>query len=382
MTLIGNYFNRQQGSGRQKGQKSQSDQPKEASAPPEENDRTIHFMQQAKNQDAKPEDQLASLMNAVKDQAINLKCEQAKVISDWQIGLDLLARRMATLQPLLTKSLQTNAEKDQTIERLSSAEAELTHRLLEAERDLAHYRPLAIQLDDDLRAVRVQLKDSHRHVAELEAEYAKSQGTINDLFQKAATADAARQRVLEENASYAQKLNEQDASLQSLVRQTAQLKSELVSSGSDVERLETELRSVTKKLASECDEHARAKAAMETAESQLAQLQKESLAQIKEAEARERRATEALSVRDKQYYDLDIRQSALLSKVDFLSRTNQRQREDLRRHLDHIGNLEASNRQLLDALARNAAGDDPAQEVAGAPSPQPLLRAVPVDEAS
>jgi chromosome segregation ATPase len=379
MTLIGNYFSRQQASWRQK---SPSDAPKESSAPSEENDRTVHFLQQTKNQDAKPEDQLASLMNAVKDQAVNLKCEQAKVISDWQIGLDLLARRMATLQPLLTKSLQANADKDQTIERLSAAEAELTGRLLDVERDLAHYRPLAIQLDDELRAVRAELKGSNRRAAELESEYAKSQGTINDLFQKAATVDAARQRVLEENVSYAQKLNEQDASLQSLVRQTVQLKSELVASGSDIERLEVELRSVTKKLASECDEHARAKAAMETAEAQLAQVQKESQAQVKEAEARERRATEALSVREKQYYDLDIRQSAVLSKVDFLTRTNQRQREDLRRHLDHIGNLEASNRQLLDALARQAAGDDPAPGVADASSSPPLLHAVANDEAS
>jgi chromosome segregation ATPase len=379
MAFIGNYFNRQQGSGRQKGT---SDPTTDPSVNPEESDRTVHALQPVKIQDAVTDEQLASLMNAVKDQAINLKCEQAKIISDWQISLDLLARRTATLQPLLTKSLQANAERDQTIARLSSAEADLTRRLIDAERDLAHYRPLATQLEDELRVVRAQLIDSNRQGAELEAEYAKSQGTINDLFQKGATAESARQRALEESASYAQKLNELDASLQSMVRQTVQLKSELISSGGDVERLEAELRSVTKKLATECDEHARAKAAMETAQAQLAQVQKESQAQIKEAEERERRATEALSVREKQYYDLDIRQSALSSKVDFLNRTNQRQREDLRRHLDHIGNLEYSNRQLLDALARNAGADDPTQEVDDEQSSQPRLRVVPVDDAS
>ena len=46
------------------------------------------------------------------------------------------------------------------------------------------------------------------------------------------------------------------------------------------------------------------------------------------------------------------------SKLDFLTRTNQRLREELRRSLDHVGNLEASNRKLLDLLARNSAAEE------------------------
>jgi chromosome segregation ATPase len=380
MTLIGNYFGRLQGNGRQKGE---SDTLAEPAAPAEDAERTIHSLPQAKSQDGKPEDQLASLMNAVKDQAINLKCEQAKVISEWQIGLDLLARRMATLQPLLTKTLQANAEKEQTIARLTASEAELTRRLSEAERDVWHYRPLALQLEDELRGVRAQFAESNRRQTELETEHAKSQGTINDLFQKAATADGARQRVIEENAAYAQKLHEHDASLQSLVRETTQLKSELVSSNGEIERLEDELKNVSKKLAGECDEHARAKAALQKLQAQFTQLQKDSQAQLKEAAEREHRLAETLSMREKQYHDLDIRQSALVSKVDFITRTNQRHREDLRRHIDHIGNLESSNRQLLDALARHAgSAEDSAAEIEEAQTSQPKLRAVPGKEAS
>jgi len=66
----------------------------------------------------------------------------------------------------------------------------------------------------------------------------------------------------------------------------------------------------------------------------------------------------------------------LESKVDFLTLMNQRLREDLRRHLDHIGNLEASNRKLLDLLARDSIeggqGFDP-RDTASAARPGPKL---------
>ncbi len=382
MTLIGNYFGRAQAPAKQK---NHSLKPLPAidsfmaSNPDlvEDEEAPVHFLAPPAPQETTPGDELSSLMNAVKDQALQLKCEQAKVISDWQIGLELLTSRMATLQPLLSKTLHSNADREQTITRLAASETELKRRLAENERELSHYRPMALQLDDELRNIRAQLTDSQRHAAGLEAEHAKSQGAINDLFQKAATAEAARQRVIEENAAYSQKLREHDNALQSFVREAAQLRGELVSSDSDVERLEAEIGALTKKFANECEEHSRVRAIMETLQTQFSQLQKESLSRVKEAEERERRATEMLSAREKQYYDLDVRQSALLSKVDFLSRTNQRQRDDLRRHIDHIGNLESSNRQLLDALARNANGSDSASAQDESTQQQaPKLRAV------
>lgn len=83
-----------------------------------------------------------------------------------------------------------------------------------------------------------------------------------------------------------------------------------------------------------------------------------------------------MSIKEKQFYDSEIKRSALESKIDFLTRTNQRLREDLRRHLDHIGNLEASNRKLLELLARNSADE---KELAQRESAKvtPILRAVP-----
>jgi hypothetical protein len=56
---------------------------------------------------------------------------------------------------------------------------------------------------------------------------------------------------------------------------------------------------------------------------------------------------------------------------------NERQRDDLRRQSDHIGNLEASNRQLLDAIPRNnTANFDVAKQDPDAQYSQLKLRAV------
>ena len=52
-----------------------------------------------------------------------------------------------------------------------------------------------------------------------------------------------------------------------------------------------------------------------------------------------------------------------------MTRINQRLREDLRRHLDHIGNLEASNRKLLDLLARNSIAEEQENEARDSAAP-------------
>ncbi len=302
--------------------------------------------------DVSPETELSSLMSAVNEQAINLKCEQLKVISDWQINIELLSDRVATLQPLLEKSLKANVEREQAVIRLTSSEADLSRRLIDAERDLAHHRPLAIRFEDELRVAQAQLSDNQRKISELEAEGDKSRKTINDLFQKASAADIARQRVFEQNTAYAQKLHENDAALQTALRELTRLKTEMFSINGDVERLENELGIVSGKLASECDEHARARLLVQSLQAQIAELEKDSQARIKGAEERERRAIELASVREKQCYDLSIRESALNSKIDFLNRMNLRMRGDMRRQLEHIGNLEASNNKFLDAPVR------------------------------
>ncbi|HZZ24636.1 MAG TPA: hypothetical protein VFE60_19530, partial [Roseiarcus sp.] len=66
-------------------------------------------------------------------------------------------------------------------------------------------------------------------------------------------------------------------------------------------------------------------------------------------------------------------------KIDFLTRTSHDLREDLQGQLDHIGNLEASNRRLLDLVARHSAEEQEAEAPKALPPPRVVakLRAVP-----
>jgi chromosome segregation ATPase len=224
----------------------------------------------------------------------------------------------------------------------------LKHRLAQAERDLAHYQPSALQFESELRTLRHQYSALQSSAIAAENECRKALGTVNDLQQRLATSEAARQKLLEDNNSYRQRLQKHEITLPTLVREAAQLKSELAVAQNDREHLESEARAIGAKLSAECEEHNRAKELLMQAQAKIALLQNESQSKIAEAEERARHGAEKLAGFEQQIHDLEIRQSALLSKIDFLNRINQRQRDDLRRQSDHIGNLEASNRQLLE----------------------------------
>ncbi|VFU09900.1 protein of unknown function [Methylocella tundrae] len=322
---------------------------------------------------------IESLMSAVRDQAVELRCEHAKTVSNLSLSFDVLTNRLATIEPLLAKAMEAAGKSEASVALLTASNDEYRHKLAEAERDLGYYRPLAMKLDDDLRIARNHLTETERKFAALESDYAKTQGAANELFQKMASAELARQRAAEENVALVQRLNEHDFTIQSLLRETAVLKSETVSVASDLERAERESKSVADKYAVELEGASRAKTALNSLQAEFSQFRKDSAAQIEQIEERERVSAEALSIKEKQFYDSEIKQSALNSKVDFLTRTNQRLREDLRSHLDHIGNLEASNRKLLDLLARNSAADEQevdTRDLATAGRTAPKLRAV------
>lgn len=325
--------------------------------------------------DTDADDQLCALMNTIKERTLNLKCEQQRVVSDWQIGMDQLTSQMATLQPLLLKSLQRGSEREQTILRLTASETDLKHCLAQAERDLAHYRPINAQLENELRTTRHQLSMATRQAADAEAENTKAQGLINDLHQRVATAESARQQLLEENSANRQRLQKHEVALPKMIREAAELKSQLVSTAADLERVESDLEAMSQKYGSECDEHGRTRAALRDAEAQIRRMQAELKARSDEALERDRRAAERLAGHEKKIYDLEIRQSALLSKIDFLTRLNERQRDELRRQSDHIGNLEASNQQLLNTHPRFTS---PLDDEEDAQMAQRKLRAVEV----
>lgn len=340
-------------------------------------DRSVQYLNISSGKGGDQENEIASIMDALKEQAINLKCEHNKFISDWQIAVDLMANRVSKIHPLLAKNMEAFADREREIARITTSEADLARRLLDAERDLAHYRPAAMRLEDELHNTRNQLSDSRKRVEELEAEREGAQRQYSDLANRAAADVAARQRLTEENATYLQKLQDHDVYLKSLLRESSHLKSELVSRASDVERLEAEVAILTKKLTTEFDEHARAKGTVDMVKAQLAQARLDAAATVRDAEERERAALEMSATREKQCHDLEVRQSALLSKIDFLERLNARHRDELRRQLDQIANLDASNRSLLDALSRhNNLGESAFDDVKGQATKSLKLHAV------
>ena len=114
-------------------------------------------------------------------------------------------------------------------------------------RELAFYRPLAVKLEDELRIARDNIADTKRNFAALEADYVNAQGAHNDLFQRMASAEAARQRATEENTALLGTLNQHDFAFQALLRENANLKSETVSVASDLERAEKKSKSLADK---------------------------------------------------------------------------------------------------------------------------------------
>jgi len=326
-------------------------------------------------------EQIESLMATVKNQAVDFRVQHAKTSSDWTLGLNVMTSRIATLEPLLNKAVDLAKDRQREVDRLASANDQYKKKLGDAERQLFHYRPLAIQLDEDLRTAKGQLEEGARHMGTLEAEFAKSQGAFNDLFQKLATAEAVGRRVAEEHQAYSQKLGESDLTIQTLMRETAQLKSELMTVTCDQESAKKETSELVTRLGTEMDEHKRTQSLLESMKSEMLALKKESASHSREVEEHERRAGETLASKDKQIYDLQVKISGVNSKSDFLNREIQRLRDDLRRHLDHIGNLEGSNRQLLDALSRSSNGNgngvkDAQSDSASAPNSPPKLRAI------
>ena len=305
---------------------------------------------------------ITSLMSAVRDQAVELRCEQLKVASNLSFDFDVLTDRLSTIEPLLNKAMESARKSEASVALLTVSNDELKQKLSDAEGDLAFYRPLVTRLEDELKTARIQLQETDRKFTALETDHAKAQGAYNELFQKMASGEISRQRVIEENVALLQKLNEHEFTIQTLMRESANLKSEAVSITSDLERAEREAKAIAEKFTIEQDGNRRASAALNSLQAQFKQLRKDSAAQIEQIEGREANLTELLGIKEKQFYDSEVKRSALESKVDFMTRMNQRLREDLRRHLDHIGNLEASNRKLLDLLARNSIAEEQENE--------------------
>ena len=296
--------------------------------------------------------EVGQLMAAINEQSNELQNEFAK-ISNWSVQLDLLMTRTATMQQILPKFIQTSQDQAALIEELRGITSRQDREIAGLQSELGHYRPLAMRYEEELQRNRVTLDQTQASLATLETDHGKLQGEFNGLLQKLATADSRFQRLAEERQVVEQKLQEKSSVAQNMSREVAILRSDVVAADGENQRLQRDLASLTEKMG---DERGAAGEASTQAQARIVastQTIKELQAQAAASAERERRLTEELAQRDKRVYDLDIKVSALQSKADFLAGVNTQLRSDLRHHIDHVGTLEHSNRQLIEAMSRS-----------------------------
>ena len=297
---------------------------------------------------------LDSLMSAVQNQALELRGRHASAVSSLSMDFEVLNNRLSTIGSRLNAAMEAAAKSEASVALLTTSNDDYRRKLSEADGELALLRPLTTKLEHELRLARNQLTETDRRLVAVETDHMAAQGTCNELVQKMSASDLARQRTMEENAALAQKLNEREFTVQSLLREAAHLKSESASITGNLELAERDAKLLADKYTVELEGNSRSSAALNALQLQFAQFRKDSAAEVEQIEGRNAVLTETMTIKDKQIYDSENKRLALESKVDFLTLMNQRLREDLRRHLDHIGNLEASNRKLLDLLARDS----------------------------
>jgi chromosome segregation ATPase len=310
--------------------------------------------------------EIGSLMSAIRDQAVELRGKHAKVVSGLSLDFEVLTDRLATVGSRLNKALEAASKSEAAAAALAISNDEHRRKLADSDRELAFLRPLTAKMEDELRLARNQLTESERKIVAIETDRAEAQDSCNKLLQKMAASDLARQRTNEENIALVQRLNERDFAIQSLMRENAHLKSESATIAGNLELSEREARSVADKFATELESKSRANEALSSLQMQFSQFRKDAAAQFQQFEGRNGVLSEALAIKDKHISDSENKRLTMESKVDFMTRMNQRLREDQRRHLDHIGNLEAANRKLLDLLARHSIGDEPDADGTGA----------------
>ena len=244
---------------------------------------------------------LDSLMSALQNQALELRGKHASAVSSLSLDFDVLNNRLSTIGSRLNKAMEAAAKSEASVAVLTTSNDDYRRRLSEAEGELALLRPLTAKLEHELRLARNQLTETDRRLVTLETDYAASQGTCNELLQKMSSSDLARQRTMEENAALAQKLNEREFAVQSLLREAAHLKSESASITGNLELAERDARLLADKYTVELEGNSRSSSALNALQLQFAQFRKDSAAQVEQIEGRNAVLTETLTIKDKQY---------------------------------------------------------------------------------
>jgi len=324
--------------------------------------------------------EIESFVKVIRDQALDLREENAKFASGWMTNLEVLTNRLSKIAPMVDQLVSKLAEREVALAQAIESRDDLQRKYVLVERERAVLQPRVARLDDELRETKNVLSEAHARIAQLDSELLKASNYSNELLNKVTISESLRKRSEEENVVYQQKNTEKDATINKLTRELARFTSDLEAASSELYRYEGQVTFYTERLGSYTEELDRANATISSLEAQVSNYKKDLNTLTYDSEERERRMTVDMAAKNKLIYDLEIKQSAMASKIEFLTRMNQRYRDESKRQLEQVANLESSNRQLIDAFAANvesigAAGPEPVQEEV-VERPQPKLRAI------
>ena len=326
---------------------------------------------------AEPRSELLSLLEAVNEQCLTLQIEHTRAASESKRELETLTARMTTLVPQFVKAVEAQAEGEKLVGRLSRSEIELLRKLDDAKGEIDHYRPLALNLEDTLLTEQKRSAEGARDFAALEVKHAKTERRLELVVSHLTLAETEMQRTAESNAAFATKAHEHDFAMEGAMREIAQINSDLVARTSEAERQSVEITDLAVRLTAERDSAVRAQSALTSLQADYDRFKRANKSAIKDFEVRDLRVNELIAQRDWQIFDYETRYAAQQSRIEFLVKKNESQRGDILRHIDHIGKLESSNRNLLDSSSRSAISiDDTAPDAERGKISAPKLRAI------
>lgn len=330
--------------------------------------------------------EVENLMNSVKQQSVDISCQFA-TFANWSSEIETLSARAATLQPLLTKLVEENSSQAAALAELTRSKDAVDHRMSGLETEVAHYRPLAARLEEELLIVKEKHASAQSMLSSLEGQFAQHQSENNDLIYALAKAESKATRAGEENLALRQKALEHNAVIQSQMREVADIKSSISTKSRELQKQEELVADLSAKLAASQESGNHSASTLSAVLMREAQMEKDLQKRMAEAAEHQQDLMQKLANRDKHLNVAEVKIAGLNSKVEFLTQLTQKLRDELRN--DHASMIENSNRQMVESISQPEAADEKrvesmalAKELAAAKDLRPKLRTIPMANAA
>lgn len=292
--------------------------------------------------------EVENLMNSVKQQSVEISCQFA-AFANWSSEIETLSARAATLQPLITKLVEENSAQAAAFAELARSKDAVDHRLSGLETEVAHYRPLAARLEEELLTAKEKYASAQSMLSSLEGQFAQHQSENNELIYALAKAESKATRASEENMALRQKALEHNAVIQSQMREVADIKSAISTKTRELQKQEELVADLSAKLAVSQESANHSSATLAAALMRETQTEKELQKRLEDVTGHQLELTHKLANRDKQLNAAEVKISGLNSKVEFLTQLTQKLRDELRN--GHAKLIENSNRQMVESIS-------------------------------